>query len=719
MKKKNLLYPIMYIALIAVIIFLAFNGFQAKTNKQSEMLYSDFLTKLNEGDFEYVVVVNKSALFCITKENANNVDLTLKDKNTEKFKEQLINKYEYKVSVPDSDETSKTLAAAQSEGKLSGYSSATVSTPWYITMLPYGFMLLLTGGLIIFIYSQTAANGKAMQFGRSTAKLYDGSDKKVTFNDVAGADEEKEELEEIVSFLKDPQKYTKMGARIPKGVLLVGPPGTGKTLLAKSVAGEAGVPFFSITGSDFVELYVGIGAARVRDLFSQAKKNAPCIIFIDEIDAVGRRRGTGIGGGHDEREQTLNQLLVEMDGFMVNQGIIIMAATNRADVLDPALLRSGRFDRQIHVLPPDTKGREDIFKIHARNKNFDSSVSPHEVALLTSGFVGADIENLCNEAALLAVRRNKTSISMQDIKDSITRVIMGPEKRSHKTSDQIKRLVAYHEAGHAIVAKFLPNCDPVSEVSIIPRGGAGGYTLTRPESEDQGPYSRGYILDRITMCLGGRAAEKLIIGDISTGASSDIMHATELAKNYVTKYGMYDAIGPIYLAQGDGDEVFLGRDFSVHKAYSEEVASHVDAAIHQILTTADNKALEILTDKIQILHNLAEVLLDMEKITGEQFNEICEGKTLADFKAASTSGAASDNSADSSSENGAEKSDSDNSSTDVNVDNSSVSSADNNTSGTFGPSTNRNSGEASSADINSGDTSDSIADIENKDGKEG
>lgn len=633
MKKKKFLLPIVYVVILAVIVFLTANGLKTTSLKQTQISSSELAQKISDGELAYVLLKNGTDVYCVSKENVNDIDLSLE---TEKLDKQVMSKYEFTCSVASADEFTKILEDARKNADeslaLPKYNTIRVETPWYMGLIPYAFLLLICGVFFFFMFSQASGNGKAMSFGKSTAKMFDDSKKKVTFKDVAGADEEKEELAEIVTFLKTPDKFTKMGARIPKGVLLVGPPGTGKTLLAKSVAGEAGVPFFSITGSDFVELYVGIGAARVRDLFAQAKKNAPCIIFIDEIDAVGRRRGSGIGGGHDEREQTLNQLLVEMDGFLGNDGIIVMAATNRADILDPALLRSGRFDRQIHVLPPDTKGREEIFKIHARNKKFASDVSPREVALLTSGFVGADIENLCNEAALIAVRRGKEIIEMQDIKDSITRVILGPEKRSHKTSDKTKRLVAYHEAGHAIVARALENCDPVTEVSIIPRGGAGGYTLTRPDEQDDGPISRASILDRIAMCLGGRAAEKLVIGDISTGASSDIMNATSLAKSFVTKYGMYDEIGPIYLGHGDSDEVFLGRDFSTQKAYSEAVTSRVDDAIHNIISSADKQAFDILTEKEQILHNLAEVLLDMEKITGAQFEEIYNGKKLADFK---------------------------------------------------------------------------------------
>ncbi len=627
--KKRFIYTLAYIALIVIVLVFVFGGTQNKSLTQKDISSSDFNNKLQNDELLYVLVVNESTVYGITKENVNKIDLT---KEHEKLNSDVKKKYELKASITYTDEFEKKLNEAKSRNVEFNFDTQYVSAPWYVEFLPYIFLLLIIGVTLFFFISQSSGNGKAMQFGRSTAKLYDDSKKRVTFGDVAGADEEKEELAEIVEFLKTPDKFTKMGAKIPRGVLLVGPPGTGKTLLAKSVAGEAGVPFFSITGSDFVELYVGIGAARVRDLFNQAKKNSPCIIFIDEIDAVGRRRGSGIGGGHDEREQTLNQLLVEMDGFVGNEeGIIIMAATNRADILDPALLRSGRFDRQINVLPPDTKGREEIFNIHARNKKFADDVSAKEVALLTSGFVGADIQNLCNEAALLAVRRNHELITMQDVKDSITRVIMGPEKKSHKTSPQQRKLVAYHEAGHAIVAKALEHCDPVTEVSIIPRGGAGGYTLTRPDEESE-TYSRLYILDRITMCLGGRAAEKLILGDVSTGASSDIRHATELAKGYVTKYGMYDEIGPIYLGDSGGDEIFIGRDFATQKGYSEALCAKVDSAIHDIIVSCDKKAFDILVEKKEVLDNLAEVLLDMEKITGEQFDRIFNGTTLEDLK---------------------------------------------------------------------------------------
>ena len=637
--KKRILYTLLYTALVVVVVILVFNGLQGNANEKKEISSSEFIKMMQDGEFRFVLVVNNNVVYAVTQENKNKINF---DQDNSKISDDVMRKYEYKSSVTYTEEFDKLLAETQAKyPDTFRYDILHQSSPWYLQFLPYLFLMLIMGVIIYIFYAQTSGNGKAMQFGRSTAKLYDESKKKVTFNEVAGADEEKEELAEIVDFLKSPDKFTKMGARIPKGVLLVGPPGTGKTLLAKSVAGEAGVPFFSITGSDFVELYVGIGAARVRDLFTQAKKNAPCIIFIDEIDAVGRRRGSGIGGGHDEREQTLNQLLVEMDGFIGNEGIIIMAATNRADILDPALLRSGRFDRQVHVLPPDTKGREEIFKIHARNKHFAADVSAHEVALLTTGFVGADIENLCNESALLAVRRGKTEIGMQELKDAITRVILGPEKKSHKVSDHERKLVAYHEAGHAIVARSLPHCDPVTEVSVIPRSGAGGYTLTRP-NDNSDTYSRRYILDTITMSLGGRAAEKLVLGDISTGASSDIRHATDLARSYVTKYGMYDEIGPIYLGDADGDEIFLGRDFSTHKAFSEELSSKVDAAIHEIILSADQKAYQILADKLQILHNLAEVLLNKEKITGTEFEAIYNGKTLADFLAAESASANAD-----------------------------------------------------------------------------
>lgn len=495
--------------------------------------------------------------------------------------------------------------------------------PWWVSFIPY----LLIFGMIILVwwYTTKQMNGKAGG-GFAKVRVKMGSDEKdrKTFKDVAGADEEKAELEEIVDFLKSPRKYLEIGARIPKGVLLVGPPGTGKTLLAKAVAGEAQVPFFSISGSDFVELYVGVGASRVRDLFDQAKKNNPCIVFIDEIDAVGRHRGAGIGGGHDEREQTLNQLLVEMDGFGAHSGIIVMAATNRVDTLDPALMRAGRFDRQIYVGKPDQNGREEILKVHARGKTFDPDVSFKDIAKSTVGFTGADIENLLNEAALLAARQNKKSISAQNIQDSVMKVIAGPEKKSRKIVEKERRLTAYHEAGHAVVNKFLPTADEVHEISIIPRGMAGGYTMSLPR-EDLSYSTKNMMFEEIISLLGGRVSEKLTLDDISTGASNDIQRATSIARAMVTRYGMSDRIGPI-LYGNDSNEVFLGYELGNKTDYSEHIAAQIDDEVKEIIERAYEKAEQILSDNIDKVKNVAERLLEKEKISGAEFNAIMEGR---------------------------------------------------------------------------------------------
>ncbi|NLB41728.1 MAG: ATP-dependent zinc metalloprotease FtsH, partial [Clostridiales bacterium] len=472
-----------------------------------------------------------------------------------------------------------------------------------------------------FVFMQQAQGGgnKVMSFGKSRARLHQDDKNQITFDNVAGADEEKDELKEIVEFLKNPKKFIELGARIPKGVLLVGPPGTGKTLLAKAVSGEAGVPFFSISGSDFVEMFVGVGASRVRDLFEQAKKSAPCIVFIDEIDAVGRHRGAGMGGGHDEREQTLNQLLVEMDGFAVNEGIIILAATNRPDILDPALLRPGRFDRRVVVGVPDVKGREEIIKVHSRGKPLAKEVDLKVLAKRTPGFTGADIENMLNEAAILAARRDIKEIGMSEMEEAITRVLAGPEKKSRIVTEKDKRLVAYHEAGHAVVAKLLPNTDPVHQVSIVPRGQAGGYTLTLPK-EDKSYISRSELEDEITMLLGGRVAEHLILNDISTGASNDIQRASQIARKMVTEYGMSDKLGPIsYNSQG---EVFLGRDYGHTQSYSEDIASLIDEEVRRLVQQGFNHAKQLLQENINRLHNVAEALLEREKLEAEEFEEI-------------------------------------------------------------------------------------------------
>ena len=451
----------------------------------------------------------------------------------------------------------------------------------------------------------------------------DGKNKK-TFEDVAGAEEEKEELQEIVEFLKNPKKFADLGARIPKGVLLVGPPGTGKTLLAKAVAGEAGVPFYSISGSDFVEMFVGVGASRVRDLFETAKKNSPCMIFIDEIDAVGRHRGAGMGGGHDEREQTLNQLLVEMDGFAANEGIIIIAATNRPDILDPALLRPGRFDRQITVNYPDVKGREAILKVHCKGKPIADDVDLSTVAKRTPYFTGADLENVMNEAAILTARKGKTEIHMQEILESINRVTLGPEKKSSVVTEKDKRLVAYHESGHALVAYYLPNCNPVHEVSIIPRGQAGGYTMTLP-TEETSYVTKGYLLDDIAMALGGRAAEQVMLGEISTGAYSDLKHASGNARKMVREYGMSEKIGAVFYGDSD-QEVFLGRDFGHQKSYSEKVASDIDEEVREILDHAMDVAVHLIAMHKDQMEKLAQRLIENERISGEEFARIMEGK---------------------------------------------------------------------------------------------
>ena len=500
---------------------------------------------------------------------------------------------------------------------------ASNSSVW-LNLIPTLLMIGVMVFLAISMSRSISSAGKINSVGKANVKV-DGNDKnKVTFEDVAGADEEKEELQEIVELLKDPSKYRNIGAKIPKGVLLVGPPGNGKTLLAKAVAGEAGVPFFSISGSDFLELYVGVGAARVRDLFDQAKKSAPSIIFIDEIDAVGRRRGAGLGGGHDEREQTLNQLLVEMDGFEVNESVIVMAATNRRDVLDPALLRPGRFDRQVYVNYPDIKGREAILRVHSKNKPLAPDVDLKTVASATAGFTGADLANLINEAALLAVKRGKKAITAQDLSDASIKVIAGPEKKSRVILPEEKKLTAYHEAGHAVCHFYCPTQDKVSEVSIIPRGMAGGYTMALPE-HDKSYVSKTEMNEQIIVLLGGRAAEKLILDDISTGASNDIERATDTARNMVTRYGFSDKLGPVVYGHDD-NEVFLGRDYNSTKTYSEVIASEIDAEMRAIIHSAYDRAQEILSEHKEQLTRVAEYLIVHEKINGEQFVKLMNGE---------------------------------------------------------------------------------------------
>ncbi|SUY48320.1 ATP-dependent metalloprotease FtsH [Clostridium putrefaciens] len=520
--------------------------------------------------------------------------------------------YQFMTSYPNTGEIKETYEAPR-------------NTSVWVQMIP---TLLLMGVMLFavwFIFMQQSQGGGGgnrgvMNFGKSKAKMATPDKKKVTFNDVAGADEEKEELAEIVDFLKQPKRYLELGARIPKGVLLIGPPGTGKTLLAKAIAGEAGVPFFSISGSDFVEMFVGVGASRVRDLFEQAKKNAPCIIFIDEIDAVGRQRGAGLGGGHDEREQTLNQLLVEMDGFGANEGIIMIAATNRPDILDPALLRPGRFDRQIMVGAPDVKGREEILQIHTKNKRLSEDINLKVLAKRTPGFTGADLENLTNEAALLTVRKDKKFIEMEEMEEAITRVIAGPEKKSRVISEGDRKLTAYHEAGHAVVMKLLPNSDPVHQISIVPRGMAGGYTMHLPE-EDRAYISKSRLEDEMVGLLGGRVAEQLIIGDISTGAKNDIDRASSIARKMVMEYGMSEAMGPIAFG-ADHDEVFLGRDLGRGRNFSEEIGAKIDREIKGLIDRAYDEAQTLLKDNLNKLHAVAQQLLVKEKLEADEFEQL-------------------------------------------------------------------------------------------------
>ena len=493
-------------------------------------------------------------------------------------------------------------------------------------LMPIIMIALLSLVFFLIMRKTNGANNKALNFGKTKANQV--KDSKVRFSDVAGAEEEKQELMEIVEFLKDPKKFTAIGARIPKGVLLVGPPGTGKTLFAKAVAGEANVPFFSISGSDFVEMFVGVGASRVRDLFEQAKHSMPCIVFIDEIDAVGRQRGAGLGGGNDEREQTLNQLLVQMDGFESNDSIIVMAATNRADILDPALMRPGRFDRQIYVNIPDVKGREEIFKVHSRNKPLAPSVNFKSLARLTSGFTGADIENLLNEAAILAARANRKMITAEDISEAINKVIAGPAKKSRVVTERDKRITAYHESGHAIIAKLSKNCDTVHEVSIIPRGQAAGYTITLPENDDN-HFTKQKLLDQIAMMLGGRAAEEIVIKDVSAGASNDIQRASKIARKMVTEWGMSDAIGNMYL--GASEEVFLGRDYQTQLNYSDAMAAKIDGEIKSIIDTQYQKALSILKDNREIMDKMVKLLYAKETIYENEIDALFEGASLEEL----------------------------------------------------------------------------------------
>lgn len=539
-------------------------------------------------------------------------------------------KTNFTVYAPDSMIEMLNSQYAKNDIKIE-YVAPSNNSAW-LTIIPMGMIILLFVVFIFFFTQQSQGSGSGkgvMNFGKSRAKMLSPDAKKVTFDDVAGADEEKAELEEIVDFLKSPSRYIEMGARIPKGVLLVGPPGTGKTLLAKAIAGEAGVPFFSISGSDFVEMFVGVGASRVRDLFEQAKKNSPALIFIDEIDAVGRQRGAGLGGGHDEREQTLNQLLVEMDGFGANEGVIMIAATNRPDILDPALMRPGRFDRQVIVGRPDIKGREEILKVHAKGKPLAPDVVLKTIAKSTAGFTGADLENLLNEAALLAARKDLKAITMTEVEEATIKVVVGAEKKSRVMSDAEKKLTAYHEAGHAIATYFCPTQDPVHQISIIPRGMAGGFTMSLP-SEDKSYRSKKEMKEDIVVLLGGRVAEALIIGDISTGASNDIERATKLAFAMVAQYGMSDTLGPIAYSTDDSN-VFLGKELGHSKNYSESTAAKIDKEVSDIITTGYNKTEEILKNNIGRLHEVAKFLISNEKMSGDEFKKVMEGASAEEL----------------------------------------------------------------------------------------
>ena len=600
--KKNLRGVLLYAAMLALLILALTYLFDMP--RQGEILtYSDVLDYFRDGKVQAYDV------------DGNDLRIQLNDNTIVKYEIPYLSMFVEDV---------KDIEAAREEQGLETVSDydirAPKETPWWVSFVPY---LVLFGIVIIlwyFMMRQAGGGGKAMSFGKARTRVQTDNKKRVTFADVAGADEEKEELSEIVDFLREPRKYTDIGARVPKGVLLVGPPGTGKTYLAKAVAGEAGVPFLSISGSDFVEMYVGVGASRVRDLFDQAKKNQPAIIFIDEIDAVGRQRGAGLGGGHDEREQTLNQLLVEMDGFASNEGVIVIAATNRPDILDTALLRPGRFDRQIYIGLPDQKAREEILKIHAHGKQIGPDIDFSVVARSTAGFSPADLENLLNEAALLSARAKQRQISMEVLSEAIIKVIAGPEKKSRVISDKERKLTAYHEAGHAVVTRFLPTQPPVHQISIIPRGTAGGYTLSLPY-EDKSFATRSEMLEDIVSLLGGRVSEKLFLDDISTGASNDISRATKTARKMVMKYGMSDELGPITFGS-DHDEVFIGRDFGTMRNYSEEVAGKIDREIRVIVENAFQKASEILAEKSDKVRQVAEYLLAHEKMEAEDFNAL-------------------------------------------------------------------------------------------------
>lgn len=619
---KKLRTPLIYLAIVVLMIVLL-TQLQNGGTDDKKIEYADFLAMAKEGTVEAVEYCN-GEIVGIKKGSA--------------YKDLFPKKYDFICNVSNENAFRSDMAAIVADAKGIDADKVTPEDyPFTYTynpppepsileyILPYVIMLVIIVVFYVVVFRAQGGGNKMMSFGKAHARTQMDPNNRVTFDDVAGADEEKEELKEVVEFMRAPKRFTEMGARIPKGVLLVGPPGTGKTLLAKAVAGEAKVPFFSISGSDFVEMFVGVGASRVRDLFTTAKKCAPAVVFIDEIDAVGRQRGAGLGGGHDEREQTLNQLLVEMDGFAVNEGIIVIAATNRPDILDPALLRPGRFDRQITVNYPDVKGREAILKVHAKGKPLAKEVSLEVLAKRTPGFTGADLENVLNEAAILAARFKKKEIGMTELEEAMTRTVVGPEKRSHVITPEDKKITAYHEAGHAVVARVLPNCDPVHEISVIPRGRAAGYTMTMPE-DDRDHMSRGKILDEIAMALGGRVAESIFLDDICTGAYSDLQKATELARRMVVEFGMSDEIGPVFL--GGQTEVFIAKDWGHQRNFSEEVAARVDKEIRRILEEQYDRAKTVLTEHRDAMERIVKALIEYEHIDGNDFEKLFKGEDV-------------------------------------------------------------------------------------------
>ena len=598
--RNTIFYLLIFLVVIGIVSY--FNG---STQKTTSVSYDKFITKLEKGEVRNVQLQPKNGVFEV-KGQFNN------SSQGEQFVTYAPNTEELQKKIND-----------KAQGAEVKYQPAEETSAWvtfFTSIIPFVIIFIL----FFFLLNQAQGGGsRVMNFGKSKAKLYNDEKKKVRFRDVAGADEEKQELVEVVEFLKDPRKFAEVGARIPKGVLLVGPPGTGKTLLARAVAGEAGVPFFSISGSDFVEMFVGVGASRVRDLFENAKKNAPCIIFIDEIDAVGRQRGAGLGGGHDEREQTLNQLLVEMDGFGANEGIIIIAATNRPDILDPALLRPGRFDRQITVDRPDVNGREAVLKVHARNKPLDENINLRAIATRTPGFSGADLENLLNEAALVAARQDKKKIDMSDIDEATDRVIAGPAKKSRVISEKERNIVAFHEAGHTVIGVVLDEADVVHKVTIVPRGQAGGYAVMLPK-EDRYFMTKPELLDKITGLLGGRVAEEIVFGEVSTGAHNDFQRATGIARRMVTEFGMSDKLGPMQFGSSQGGQVFLGRDFHSEQNYSDAIAHDIDVEMQTIMKECYARAKQILTDNRDKLDLIAKTLLEVETLDAEQINHLCD-----------------------------------------------------------------------------------------------